>query len=68
MKYVVFAMKETDYIRYDAPLPPELENASEEEVKKWLRSENVENVEYVKHLNTESAEFAFDYEFEIREY
>jgi hypothetical protein len=68
MKYVSFAMKEISYSRYDTALPPEMENASEEEIKQWLEDGNAEFIEYVKHLDTESAEFAFDYEFEISEY
>ena len=43
-------------------------DASEEEIKQWLEDGNAEFIEYVKHLDTESAEFAFDYEFEIGEY
>ena len=67
MKYVTFAMKEVSYGRYDTSLPLEMENATEEEVKKWLESGQAEFIEYVKHLDTDSAEFAFDYEFEIKE-
>ncbi len=68
MKYVTFAMKETSYGRYSTDLPPELENASEEEIKNWLESGSAENIQYEKHLDTESTEFAFDYEFSIEEY
>jgi len=67
MKYVNFAMKEESYGKYSVLLSPELENASEEEVKEWLDSGNADGIEYVKHLDTESVDLALDYLFEIQE-
>lgn len=67
MKTVYFAMKETTYNRYSVTLPKEMENATEEEIKKYITEKDPE-IQYEKHLDSENQEFDFDYEFDIRNY
>ncbi len=67
MKVAYFAKKETVYELYSVELPPELENASEEKIKKWV-DDKAENINYEKFMELIDAENDFDYEFDIVEY
>ncbi len=66
MKYVNFANRETNIEKYSVALPPEMENATEEEIKEWLKDS--EDFTYMQFMETEESELAFDKCFEIEEY
>ncbi|MBQ3366591.1 MAG: hypothetical protein IJG43_07905 [Acidaminococcaceae bacterium] len=65
--YIMFVMKETSYNRYSVNVPHDMRNATDEELKEWLKSGKAfdKGVEFVKSLDIIESELDTDYEFTV---